>query len=92
MEEIPPETGIKLNAVDNFSDRGPETRLQKKIKLLKQQQENLNSEMYAKELTSEQHDEIMNPMKDSTLREAQDLDPFCQDVKCSMKDRKSKSE
>ena len=33
MEETPPETGIKLNAADNFSDRGPETRLQKKMKL-----------------------------------------------------------
>ena len=92
MDEIPPETGINLHAADNFSDRGPETRLQKKMKLLKQQQEELNSETYAKELTSKQYDKIMNPMKDSTLKEAQDMDPFCQNVKWSMKDGKSKSE
>ena len=61
------------------------------MKLLKQQQEELNSETYAKEITSEQYDVIMNPMRDSILKEAQDMDPFCQDVKWSMKDGKSKS-
>ena len=34
----------------------------------------------------------MNPMKDSILREAQDSDPFCQDVKQLMKEKKIKGE
>ena len=77
-----------MSIVGNSSDKGPETRLQKKLKLLKQQQEDMDSKTYAKELTSKQYDRIMNPMKDSILKEAQDLDPFCQNVKHSMKDKK----
>ena len=52
----------------------------------------MDSEMYAKELTSEQYDRIMNPIKDSILRGAQDSDPFCQDVKQLMKEKKIKGE
>ena len=46
------------------------------MRLLKQNQEEMYSETYAKELTSEQYDRIMTPIKNSVLREAQDSDSF----------------
>ena len=92
IEEMPSDGKIRLNIIDPPLQKGPETRLQKKMKLLKQHQEEMGSEMYAKELTSEQYDKIMNPMKDSFLREAQNSDPFCQDVKQLMREKKIKGE
>ena len=44
---------MRLNIVDPPSGTDLETRLQKKMRLLKQNQEEMDSEMYAKELTSE---------------------------------------
>ena len=55
IEETPSDGKIRLNIVDPPLEKGPETRLQKKMKLLKQHQEEMDSEMYAKELTSEQY-------------------------------------
>ena len=52
----------------------------------------MDSETYAKELTSEQYDRIMNPINDSILRAAQDTDPFCQSIRQLMKEKKTKSE
>ena len=92
LEETPSDGKIRLNVVDPPSERGPETRLQKKMRLLRQNQEEMDSETYAKELTSEQYDRIMNPIKDSVLKEAQDSDPFCQGIRQLMKEKKTKSE
>ena len=52
----------------------------------------MDSETYAKELTSEQYDRIMNPINDSILRAAQDTDLFCQSIRQLMKEKKTKSE
>ena len=92
LEEMPSDGKIRLNVVDPPSESGPETRLQKKMRLLRQNQEEMDSEMYAKELTSEQYNRIMNPIKDSILKEAQDSDPFCQSIRQLMKEKKTKSE
>ena len=62
------------------------------MRLLKQSQEDMDSETYAKELTSEQYDQIMSPINDFVLRAAQDSDPFCQSVRQLMKEKKTKSE
>ena len=62
------------------------------MRLLKQNQEEMDGEMYAKELTNEQYDRIMRPINDSVLREAQNLDTFCQDIKRLMKDKKTKGD
>ena len=53
LEETPSDGKIRLNVVDLPSERGPETRLQKKMRLLRQNWEEMDSETYAKELTSE---------------------------------------
>ena len=92
IEETLSDGKIRLNVVDPPSEKGPETRLQKKMRLLRQNQEEMNSEMYPKELTSEQYERIMNPIKDSILKEAQDSDPFFQSIKQLMKEKKTKSE
>ena len=52
----------------------------------------MDSETYAKELTSEQYDRIMNPINDSILRAAQDTDLFSQSIRQLMKEKKTKSE
>ena len=52
----------------------------------------MDSETYAKELTSEQYDRIMNPINDSVLRAAQDTDPLCQSIRQLMKEKKTKNE
>ena len=83
---------IRLNIVDPPSGKGLETRLQKKMRLLRQNQEEMDSEMYAKELTSEQYDRIMTPTKDSVLREAQASDSFSQGIKQLIKEKKMKSD
>ena len=88
----PSDGKIRLNVVDPPSGKGPETRLQKKMRLLRQSQEEMDSETYAKELTSEQYDRIMNPINDSILRATQDTDPFCQSIRQLMKEKKTKSE
>ena len=92
LDEMPFDGKIRLNVVDPPSERGPETRLQKKMRLLRQYQEEMDSETYAKELTSEQYDRIMNPIKDSVLKEAQDSDSFCWGITQLMKEKKTKSE
>ena len=92
LEEMPSDGKIRLNVVDPPSERGPETRLQKKMRLLRQNWEEMDSETYAKELTSKQYDRIINPIKDSILKEAQDSDPFCQGIRQLMKEKKTKSE
>ena len=56
IEEMPYDGKVRLNVVEPPSDKGPETHLQKKMRLLKQSQEDMDSETYAKELTSEQYD------------------------------------
>ena len=53
LEETPSDGKIRLNVVDPPSERWPETRLQKKMRLLRQNWEEMDSETYAKELTSE---------------------------------------
>ena len=83
---------MRLNIVDPPLGTGPETRLQKKMRLLKQNQEEMDSETYAKELTSEQYDRIMAPIKSSVLREAQDSDSFSQGIKQLIKEKKMKSD
>ena len=88
----PSDGKIRLNVVDPPSEKGSETRLQKKMRLLRQSQEEMDSDTYAKELTSEQYDRIMSPIKDSTLRAAQDSDPFSQSIRQLMKEKKTKSE
>ena len=67
--------------VDSPLHEGPEARLKKKMRLLKQNQEEMDGETYAKELTNEQYDRIMRPINDSVLRDAQNADAFCQDIK-----------
>ena len=62
------------------------------MRLLKQNQEEMDGETYAKELTSEQYDRIMWPINDSVLREAQNTDTFCQDIKWLMKGKKTKGD
>ena len=52
----------------------------------------MGSETYAKELTSEQYDRIMTPIKNSVLREAQDSDSFSQGIKQLIKEKKMKSD
>ena len=76
IEGISSDGKIRLNIVDPPSGKGLETRLQKKMRLLRQNQEEMDSETYAKELTSKQYDRIMTPIKDSVLREAQASDSF----------------
>ena len=44
---------IRLNMVDPSVQGGPETRLKKKMRLLKQNQEEMDGKTYAKELTTE---------------------------------------
>ena len=83
---------MRLNIVDPPSGTGLETRLQKKMRLLKQNQEEMDSETYAKELTSEQYDRIMAPIKSSVLREAQDSDSISQGIKQLIKEKKMKSD
>ena len=92
LEEMPSDGKIRLNVVDPPSERGPETRLQKKMRMLRQNWEEMDSEMYAKELTSELYKRIMNSIKDFILKEAQDSDPFCQSIRQLMKEKKTKSE
>ena len=92
LEEMPSDGKIRLNVVDPPSERGPDTRLQKKMRMLRQNWEEIDSEMYAKELTSEQYNRIMNPIKDSILKEAQDSHPSCQSIRQLMKEKKTKSE
>ena len=48
----------------------------KENETVRQSQEEMDSETYAKELTSEQYDRIMNAINDSILRAAQDTDPL----------------
>ena len=62
------------------------------MRLLRQNQEEMDGEMYAKELTNEQYDRIMWPINNSVLREAQNSDTFCQDIKWLIKDRKTKGD
>ena len=90
IEEMPYDGKVRLNVVEPPSDKGPETHLQKKMRLLKQSQEDMDSETYIKELTSEQYDQIMSPINDSIMRAAQDSDPFCQSVRQLMKEKKPK--
>ena len=52
----------------------------------------MDSEMYAKELTSEQYDRIMTPVKDSVLRGAQASYYFSQCIKQLIKEKKMKSD
>ena len=92
IEGISSDGKIRLNIVDPLSEKGPETRLQKKMRLLRQNQEEMDSETYAKELTSEQYDRIMTPIKDSVLREAQASDSFSQGIKQLIKEKKMKSD
>ena len=92
INEMSRDGKIRLNMVDPSVQGGPETRLKKKMRLLKQNQEEMDGEMYAKELTNEQYDRIMRPINDSVLREAQNLDTFCQDIKRLMKDKKTKGD
>ena len=89
IDEMSRDGKIRLNMVDPPVQGGPETRL-KKMRLLKQNQEEMDGETYAKELTNEQYDRIMWPINDSVLREAQNLDTFCQDIKWLMKDKRTK--
>ena len=81
-----------MNVVDPPPERGSETRLQKKMRLLRQNWEEMDSEMYAKESTSKQYKRLMNPIKDSIMKEAQESDPFCQSIRQLMKEKKTKSE
>ena len=92
IEKMPYDGKVRLNVAEPPSEMGPETHLQKKMRLLKQSQEDMDSETYAKELTSEQNDQIMSPINDSVLRAAQDSDPFCQSVRQLIKEKKTKSE
>ena len=71
INEMSRDGKIRLNMVDPSVQGGPETRLKKKMRLLRQNQEEMDGEMYAKELTNEQYDRIMWPINDSVLREAQ---------------------
>ena len=61
------------------------------MRLLRQSQEEMDSETYAKELTSEQYDRIMNPINDPVLWAAQDTDPFFQSIRQLMKEKETKS-
>ena len=92
IEGLSSDGKMRLNIVDPPSVIGPETRLQKKMRLLRQNQEEMDSETYAKELTSEQYDRIMVPIKSSVLREAQDSNPFSQSIKRLIKEKKMKSD
>ena len=92
IDEMSGDGKIRLSMVDPSLQGGPETRLKKKMRLLKQNQEEMDGKTYAKELTNEQYDRIMWPINDSVLREAQNLDTFCQDIKWLMKDKKTKGD
>ena len=54
IDEMSRDGKIRLNMVDPSVQGDPETRLKKKMRLLKQNQEEMDGEMYAKELTNEQ--------------------------------------
>ena len=86
IEGMSSDEKVRLNIVDPPSGTGPETRLQKKMRLLRQNQEVMDSKTYAKELTSEQYDRIMAPIKSLVLREAQDSDSFSQGIKQLIKE------
>ena len=92
INEVSEDGKIKLSMVDSSLHGGPETRLKKKMRLLKQHQEEMDGEAYAKELTNEQYDRIMWPINDSVLRDAQSADAFCQDIKWLMKGKKTKGD
>ena len=92
IDEVSEDGKIKLSMVDSSLHGGPETRLKKKMRLLKQNQEEMDGEAYAKELTNEQYDRIMWPINDSVLRDAQSADAFCQDIKWLMKGKKTKGD
>ena len=92
IDEVSRDGKIRLSMVDSSLQGGPETRLKNKMRLLKQNQEEMDGETYAKELTNEQYDRIMQPINDSVLREAQNTDTFCQDIKRLMKGKKTKGD
>ena len=92
IDEMSGDGKIRLSMVDPSLQGGPETRLKKKMRLLKQNQEEMDGKTYAKELTNEQYDRIMWPINDSVLREAQNSDTFCQDIKRLIKDKKTKGD
>ena len=92
IDEVSEDGKIKLSMVDSSLHGGPETRLKKKMRLLKQNQEEMDGETYAKELTNEQYDRIMWPINDLVLRDAQNADASCQDIKRLMKGKKAKGD
>ena len=55
IEEMPCDGKVRLNVVDPSSEKGPETHLQKKMRLLKQSQEDMDSETYTKEMASDKN-------------------------------------